>query len=114
MDAATSFYLTVFAPLGFQEVMRHPHEGSFAVGIAGPSGFPHFWLSPLTGDAGWEAHIAFTAPSRDAVDAVYQAALSAGAQILHQPRVWPEYHDNYYGVFLRDLDGNNVEAVSHR
>jgi len=52
-----------------------------------------------------------TAPSDDAVDAVYSAALDAGAELLHAPRLWPEYHAGYYGVFLRDLDGNNVEAV---
>ena len=53
-----------------------------------------------------------TAPSDDAVDAVYRAALDAGAELLHAPRLWPEYHAGYYGVFLRDLDGNNVEAVN--
>jgi len=53
-----------------------------------------------------------TAPSDDAVDAVYSAALDAGAELLHAPRLWPEYHAGYYGVFLRDLDGNNVEAVN--
>ena len=47
------------------------------------------------------------------MDQVYAAALEAGAEILHAPRVWPEYHETYYGVFLRDLDGNNVEAVCH-
>ena len=57
-------------------------------------------------------HLALTAPSDDAVDAVYNAALDAGAELLHAPRLWPEYHAGYYGVFLRDLDGNNVEAVN--
>lgn len=58
-------------------------------------------------------HVAFTAPDWDAVDAVHEAAREAGAQVLHEPRVWPEYHEGYYGVFVRDLDGNNVEAVHH-
>jgi predicted lactoylglutathione lyase len=44
---------------------------------------------------------------------VYLAAVEAGAEVLHSPRVWPEYHPGYYGVFVRDLDGNNVEAVHH-
>ena len=61
-----------------------------------------------------ETHVAFTAVDRGSVDRVHAAALDAGAEILHAPRVWPEYHPTYYGVFLRDLDGNNVEAVSHR
>jgi catechol 2,3-dioxygenase-like lactoylglutathione lyase family enzyme len=44
---------------------------------------------------------------------VFAAAQEAGAEILHEPREWPEYHPGYYGVFLRDPDGNNVEAVHH-
>jgi predicted lactoylglutathione lyase len=56
---------------------------------------------------------ALSAPSREAVDAVHAAALEAGAEVLHAPRLWPEYHPGYYGVFLRDPDGNNVEAVHH-
>ena len=47
------------------------------------------------------------------VDAVHQAALDAGAEVLHAPRIWPEYHPGYYAVFVRDLDGHNVEAVHH-
>ena len=58
-------------------------------------------------------HLALTAPSRDAVDAVFDAARAAEAEILHEPRLWPEYHPGYYGVFFRDPDGNNVEAVHH-
>ena len=108
VDAAAEFYLAAFAPLGFTE-MRF---GGPAVGLCGPDGFPHFWLGPGTG-AARETHIAFTAPDRAAVDAVHRAALDAGAEILHAPRVWPEYHPGYYGVFFRDPDGNNVEAVHH-
>jgi predicted lactoylglutathione lyase len=48
------------------------------------------------------------------VDAFFAAAVASGAEVLHEPRVWPEYHPNYYGAFVRDPDGNNVEAVSHR
>ncbi len=58
-------------------------------------------------------HIAVTAPSRSAVDEVFALARAAGTEILHEPRVWPEYHPGYYGVFFRDPDGNNVEAVHH-
>ena len=58
-------------------------------------------------------HLALTAPSRDAVDAVQAGAERAGAELLHRARLWQEYHPGYYGVFLRDLDGNNVEAVHH-
>jgi catechol 2,3-dioxygenase-like lactoylglutathione lyase family enzyme len=58
-------------------------------------------------------HIAFVAPDRAAVRAFVEAAVAGGATVLHQPRLWPEYHPTYYGGFLRDPDGNNVEAVCH-
>ena len=67
----------------------------------------------MTGGTGRELHVAFTAPDRDSVDAVHRAAVERGTEVLHEPRIWPEYHPGYYGVFLRDLDGNNVEAVHH-
>jgi catechol 2,3-dioxygenase-like lactoylglutathione lyase family enzyme len=113
VDAAADFYLRVFAPLGIREAMRYDREGFPVVGLSGPDGFPHFWLGPATAPLDWEVHIAFTAPDRAAVDQVHRAAISAGAEILHAPRLWPEYHPDYYGVFLRDLDGNNAEAVHH-
>ena len=75
---------------------------------------PDFWLGPLnSGDGFRESHIAFSAPDRAAVDAFHAAALAAGAEPLHEPRLWPEYHQHYYGAFVRDPDGNNVEAVCH-
>jgi len=55
----------------------------------------------------------FAAASREEVDAVHAAAVAAGAEVLHAPREWPEYHPGYYAVFLRDPDGHNVEAVVH-
>jgi catechol 2,3-dioxygenase-like lactoylglutathione lyase family enzyme len=113
VDAAADFYLRVFAPLGFQEAMRFDRAGSAVVGLSGPDGFPHFWLGPVTGPVGREVHVAFTAPDRAAVDEVHRAVVLSGTEILHAPRVWPEYHPGYYGVFFRDLDGNNVEAVHH-
>jgi predicted lactoylglutathione lyase len=79
----------------------------------GPDGFPHFWLGPEAAAARRETHGAFSAADRDAVDRVHDAAVAAGADVLHAPRLWPEYHPGYYGVFIRDLDGNNVEAVCH-
>jgi catechol 2,3-dioxygenase-like lactoylglutathione lyase family enzyme len=113
VDAAVAFYLRVFEPLGFTEVRRHPVGDSAVVGIAGRRGFPGFWIHPAGGDETREIHIAFGALSTDEVDAVHQAALDAGAEILHAPRIFPEYHPGYYAVFVRDLDGHNVEAVHH-
>ncbi|RTL09041.1 MAG: VOC family protein, partial [Acidimicrobiia bacterium] len=76
---------------------------------------PDFWLGPLTDDAtGWrEDHIAFQAPDRAAVRAFFDAAVALGAEVLHEPREFPEYHPGYFGAFVRDPDGNNVEAVCH-
>jgi catechol 2,3-dioxygenase-like lactoylglutathione lyase family enzyme len=113
VPAAAAFYLRVFAPLGVREALRHERDGALVVGLAGPDGQPRFWLGPTEAPAGREVHLAFTAPSREVVNAVHAAAVAAGAEVLHAPRVWPEYHPGYYGVFLRDLDGNNVEAVHH-
>jgi len=53
-------------------------------------------------------------PDRAGVDAFFAAATGLGAEVLHEPRMWPEYHEHYYGAFVRDPDGNNVEAVCHR
>jgi catechol 2,3-dioxygenase-like lactoylglutathione lyase family enzyme len=116
VDASATFYLEVFAPIGIQEAMRFPHpDGSAVVGLAGPDGMPDFWLSPVipAGRQTREAHVSFRAPDRAAVDAVHEAAVKAGAEVLHAPREWPEYHPGYYAVFLRDPDGHNVEAVHH-
>jgi catechol 2,3-dioxygenase-like lactoylglutathione lyase family enzyme len=113
VEASLAFYLQVFEPLGIVEDVRFPAGDSIVVGLSGPDHIPHFWLAPATGAETRELHVAFSAPDRAAVDAVYQAALAVGAQVLHAPREWPEYHPGYYGVFVRDLDGHNVEAVHH-
>ena len=81
----------------------------------GAQGEPEFWLGPHnTGEGFRETHLALTAADRAAVRAFFDAAVGAGAEVLHEPRVWPEYHPNYYGAFVRDPDGNNVEAVCHQ
>ncbi len=113
VDAAVAFYVNVFAPLGFVEAQRHPVGESSVVGIADAGGFPAFWVGPSNGPETREIHVAFTAPDRGAVDAVHQAALDRGVEVLHAPRIFPEYHPGYYAVFIRDLDGHNVEAVHH-
>ena len=113
VEASLEFYLRTFAAIGMREAMRFPYGDSFAVGLAGPDGVPSFWLGPPTGDETRELHVAFVAANRDEVDAVHEAAVAAGAEVLHEPKEWPIYHPGYYGVFLRDLDGHNVEAVFH-
>jgi catechol 2,3-dioxygenase-like lactoylglutathione lyase family enzyme len=113
VDGTAGFYTTVFASLGVREAMRFPGQGGTVVGLSGPDGFPKLWLGPLVDRGDRPVHLALTAPSREAVDAVHSAAVAAGTEILHAPRLWPEYHPGYYGVFLRDPDGNNLEAVHH-
>jgi catechol 2,3-dioxygenase-like lactoylglutathione lyase family enzyme len=113
VEASLAFYLDTFAPIGMREAMHFQQGDDLVVGLSGPDGSPDFWLAPTTGPEGREVHLAFRAPDRAAVDAVHEAAVAAGAEVLHAPREWPEYHPGYYGVFLRDLDGHNVEAVHH-
>lgn len=113
VQASADFYLRAFAALGLREAMRIPVGPSFVIGIADAQGPPQFWLSPAQREQDRELHLAFAAPDRAAVDAVHEAALALGAEVLHAPRLWPEYHPDYYAVFLRDLDGHNVEAVHH-
>ena len=113
VEASLAFYLNAFAPIGMREVMRFPHAGAFVVGLAGPDGAPSFWLHQGGGAETRELHLAFRAADRTAVEAVHRAAVAAGAEVLHAPREWPEYHPGYYAVYLRDLDGHNVEAVYH-
>jgi len=76
--------------------------------------FPNFWLGGHENGEGFrESHIAFLAPSREAAQAFFDAAVAGGAEVLHAARIFPEYHESYYGAFVRDPDGNNVEAVCH-
>jgi catechol 2,3-dioxygenase-like lactoylglutathione lyase family enzyme len=111
--AAADFYLSVFAACGVQQAMRFDTPGGPVVGLSGPDGVPQLWFGPLEGPGNRPVHVALTAPSRAAVDEVFAAARASGAEILHEPREWPEYHPGYYGAFFRDPDGNNVEAVHH-
>ena len=109
VQASARFYDAVLATIGGQRVM----DFGEVLGYGVPP-MPDFWLGPReTGDGFRESHIAFRAPDRAAVDAFFQAAVDAGAEVLHESRVWPEYHPGYYGAFVRDPDGNNVEAVCH-
>ena len=107
--AATSFYDAVFVPLGYRRVM------DFGDAIGYGDDFPAFWigLAEVKG-SGLPPHIAFRAPDRAAVVAFFEAAVATGAEVLHEPRLWPEYHASYFGAFVRDPDGNNVEACCHR
>lgn len=105
VPASAAFYEAVLAPLGYLRVV----EFGEVVGFGADR--PEFWLGPVTtGGEPREVHFAFAAADRAAVRAFHAAAVAAGAEVLHAPKVWPEYHEDYYGAFVRDLDGNNIEA----
>jgi len=106
---SAAFYDAVLAPLGGSRLM------DFGEAIGYGTSEPEFWIGQQrTGGGFRESHIAFTAPDRATVRAFFDAAVAGAAQVLHEPRLWPEYHENYYGAFVRDPDGNNVEAVCHQ
>ena|SRR5258708_7729624 len=110
ISASAAFYDAVLAPLGASRVM----DFGEAIGYGIPPR-AEFWISQqATGQGFRESHVAFTAPDRLAVRAFFDAAVDGRAEVLYEPRLWPEYHENYYGAFARDPDGNNVEAVCHR
>jgi catechol 2,3-dioxygenase-like lactoylglutathione lyase family enzyme len=107
--ASARFYDAVLAPLGGRRMM----DFGQVIGYGVPPK-PDFWIGPRSSGEGFrESHIAFAAADRQTVRAFFVAATTLGAEVLHEPRVWPEYHANYFGAFVRDPDGNNVEAVCH-
>jgi catechol 2,3-dioxygenase-like lactoylglutathione lyase family enzyme len=109
LAASAAFYDAVLAPLGATRLM----DFGVAIGYGVPPK-PDFWLGTFdSGDGFRETHIAFTAIDRATVRAFFDAAVAAGAEVLHEPRMRPEYHAEYFGAFVRDPDGNNVEAVCH-
>lgn len=113
IDRARAFYDQALAPLGIKRVMDFGQWAGYGVTK------PEFWIGvPAegsgegTGAAG--THIAFTAPSREAVDAFHREALWAGGTDNGAPGLRPHYHPEYYGAFVIDPDGNRIEAVCHR
>ena len=107
--ASAAFYDRVLATIGGARIM----DFGEVIGYGIPP-FPNFWLGKHHTGVGFrESHIAFRADDRAAVRAFFAAAVEAGAEALHAPKEWPEYHPGYYGAFVRDPDGHNVEAVCH-
>jgi len=110
---STAFYDQAFAPLGIRRLFDVPKEHSNGVNVTGyGDDRPWFWIAeenPTTG----VLHIALQAKSRAEVDAFYKAAILAGGQDNGPPGVRPHYHADYYGAFVLDPDGHNIEAVCH-
>ena len=112
-DASKAFYDKALAPLGASLIMMVPAEYTRGVKVGGYGREkPDFWLHEGK-DAGPGRHYAFTARSRAEVDAFYKAAMAAGGRENGAPGLRPHYHANYYGAFVFDPDGNNIEAVCH-
>jgi catechol 2,3-dioxygenase-like lactoylglutathione lyase family enzyme len=109
-----AFYKTVLAPLGFRLIMEVPREvtGGEAHAGFGRDDRGQFWIGTGKGLSG-RLHVAFAARSQAEVDAFYAAALQAGAKTNGAPGLRPHYHPNYYGAFVLDPDGHNIEAVCH-
>jgi len=110
---ARAFYEKALAPLGYVLVMETTAQetGKPAAGF-GANGKPDFWIGG-EGKLDKPLHIAILAKDRATVDAFYRAAVAAGGRDNGSPGVRPHYHPNYYGAFVLDLDGHNIEAVCH-
>ena len=106
-ERAKAFYSAALRPLGYELVM----EPDPTVGGFGAHGQPDFWI--VGGTPSGATHIALQSPDRATVDAFHAAALEAGGQDNGAPGLRPHYHESYYGAYVLDPDGNNVEAVCH-
>jgi catechol 2,3-dioxygenase-like lactoylglutathione lyase family enzyme len=108
-ERSKAFYERALAPLGL-ELMLEPAPG---VGGFGDGRKPFFWISTRSGTPQTGVHVAFDADDRETVDAFHAAALEAGATDNGAPGVREIYHPSYYGAYVLDPDGNNIEAVCH-
>jgi catechol 2,3-dioxygenase-like lactoylglutathione lyase family enzyme len=109
-ERSRDFYTRALAPLGY-ELLMEPMPG---IGGFGRGGKPDFWIAGVREPATTNVHVALAAPDRATVDAFHAAAVDAGGIDNGGPGVREMYHPAYYGAFVLDPDGNNVEAVCHR
>ena len=117
LAAAVAFYEPTLASIGITRMLQippnaTPNQPTAMTGFGLAEVKPYFWLID-GGTVGSNMHVAFTVESRDDVAVFYQAALAAGASSLLAPDVHPEYHDDYFGAFVLDPHGINLEAVCH-
>jgi catechol 2,3-dioxygenase-like lactoylglutathione lyase family enzyme len=110
LDAAARFYQAVLATLGFTQLETRPATVGFG------KKYPEFWINLRTGVApvppGSGAHVCFRARSTELVDAFHAAALNYGGSSDGAPGLRPAHGEGYYAAFIRDLDGNRIEAVT--
>ena len=107
--ASRAFYEQALAPLGWRVAMAFDEWNAVGFGTADK---PEFWFSQRE-PYGTGTHVAFAAPDHATVDAFHAAALAAGGRDNGAPGIREQYHPTYYGAFVLDPDGNNVEAVCH-
>ena len=106
LDASVAFYTRALAPLGYELVMRREQFAGFGV-----AGKPDFWIA--AGKPTDKLHVAFRARGRAEVRAFHAAAIAGGGKDNGPPGVRALYHPAYYGAFVHDPDGHNIEAVCH-
>jgi len=106
LEASKRFYKDALAPLDYHPFAEFPSVAGF-----GPTGKPTLWIR--AGSPTAPVHVALTSPDRATVDAFHEAALAAGGTDNGEPGVRDIYHPNYYGAFVLDPDGHNIEAVCH-
>ena len=112
-ERSVAFYDRAFAPLGVRRLFTVPREQTDGINVTGyGDDRPWFWLAEEDATNG-KLHVALTARNRESVDAFHSAAISAGGVDNGAPGPRPHYHADYYGAFVLDPDGHNIEAVCH-
>jgi catechol 2,3-dioxygenase-like lactoylglutathione lyase family enzyme len=113
-NKSKAFYSQALAPIGYTKLLEFPVAVTGKTDVAGfgEAGKPDFWISGGAANNP-PIHIAFRVNSRAIVDAFYKAALEAGGKDNGAPGIRAIYHPNYYGAFILDPDGHNIEAVCH-
>ena len=112
LAATRRFYEKALAPLGYELGHEGEHDGTRMLGFVHEGKFDTWFVGAPENPSG-PTHLAWHAASRDAVDAFYAAAMANGGRDNGPPGLRPHYHAHYYGAFVLDPDGNNVEAVCH-
>lgn len=107
LEKSKKFYSTALTPLGIKLIADLVEYKAAGFGVDRPQ----FWLGQ--GANSTEIHVCFSAKNRAEVRAFYEAAIKAGATDNGKPGLRPEYHANYYGAFVHDFDGYNIEACCH-
>jgi catechol 2,3-dioxygenase-like lactoylglutathione lyase family enzyme len=113
-ECSKKFYSSALKPIGYEKLMEIPASVTGHTDVAGfgePSK-PDFWISKGTPNKPAQ-HVAFRVSKRSVVDAFHEAAMAAGGRDNGKPGIRPHYHPNYYGAFVLDPDGHNIEAVCH-